>query len=175
MQRWIIRNKYPSLRYVTPAFARRSLLKSLNNYFFPPRQILLLILTSETMSSSGDIRAQKLGEVFNKVTDASVNSISEIDLSASFNVDCGNGRTLKDIYGSNLQKLFFNFITKTQSNIVSTFQDISIRHSVDDLIAHIDALHFEEETSRLQKQVLHFANVLVFITYVCAICLVSTG
>ncbi len=109
--------------------------------------------------SSSDIRAQKLGEVFNKVTEASVNSISEVDLSASFNIDCGNGRTLKDVYGSNLQKLFFNFISKTQSNIISTFQDISIRHSVDDLIAHIDAVYLEEETSRLQKQVLHFAHI----------------
>lgn len=63
-----------------------------------------------------EARAKRLEDVFIKTNEASVASITDSDLSECFCEEI-NEKSMKQLFGNALQKLFLNFVSRTQGNI----------------------------------------------------------
>lgn len=83
------------------------------------------------MSSTEDVivkqRSEQLSMVFNKALDESLNSMNESDLDECF------GNTKLQL-GSNLQRLYMNMISKTESKIMTSFEQINELDKLEDTI-----------------------------------------
>ena len=70
-------------------------------------------------------RTVLLDKVFHKALEVSVKALGEEELVEAFG-------ELKGVYGSQIDKLFHNMITKTQGNMEASYRDVCIRFDVDE-------------------------------------------